>query len=109
MPFGLTNGPASVTRLINLVLNGLTWTHCIVYLDDIIIWAQIFEEHIHCLRLVFNRKRTAGLKLTPTKCHFLRREVTFLSHVVSSDRMKTSRQKMTITTECERASKLPYS
>ena len=89
MPFGWTDGPASFTQVINLVLNGLTWTHSPVYLDDIIIWARTFEEHIHCLRLVFDRKRTAGLKVKPTKCHFLRREVTFLGHVDSSDRIKT--------------------
>ena len=39
MPFGLTNGPASFTRLMNLALSELTWTHCLVYLDDIIICA----------------------------------------------------------------------
>ena len=54
MPFGLTNGPASFTRLMNLALSGLTWTHCLVYLDDIIIWGSTFEEHLHRLRLVFD-------------------------------------------------------
>ena len=58
-------------------------------MDDIIIWAPTFEEHIHRLRLVFNRIRAAGLKLKPTKCRFLRKEVAFLGHVVSSDRIKT--------------------
>ena len=54
MPFGLTNGPASFTRLVNLELSELTWTHYLVYLD-IIIWAPSFEEHLRCLRLVFDR------------------------------------------------------
>ena len=89
MPFGLTNGPASFTRLMNLAINGLTWTHCLVYLDDIVIWASTFEDHIRRLRLVFDRIRTAGLKLKPSKCHFLRKEVTFLGHLVSSDGIKT--------------------
>ena len=39
MPFGLTIGPASFTRLMNLVLTELTSTHYIAYLVDIIIWA----------------------------------------------------------------------
>lgn len=77
MPFGLTNGPVSFTRLMNLALSGLTWTHCLVYLNDIIVWAPTFEEHIHRLRLVFNRIRAAGLKLK-LKCRFLRKEVAFL-------------------------------
>ena len=46
MSFGLTNGPASFIRLMNLALSGLTWTHCLVYLDDIIIWAPTFEDNI---------------------------------------------------------------
>ena len=62
-PFGLTNGLASFTRLMNLALSGLTWTHCLVYLDDIIIWAPTFKEHIRRLRLVSNRIKAAGLKL----------------------------------------------
>ena len=43
MPFGLTNGPESFTQLTNLALNSLTWAHCLVYLDDIIIWALTFN------------------------------------------------------------------
>lgn len=93
MPFGLTNGPASFTRLMNLALSGLTWTHCLVYLNDIIIWAPTFEEHIHRLRLVFNRIRAAGLKLK-LKCRFLRKEVAFLGHVVSADGIKTDPEKV---------------
>ena len=88
MPFGLTNGPASFTRLRNLALSGLTWTHYLVYLDDIIIWAPTFEDHLHRLRLVFHSIRAAGLTLKPSKCQFVKREVTFLGHVVSSDGIK---------------------
>lgn len=94
MPFGLTNGPASFTRLMNLALNGLTWTHCLAYLDDIIIWASTFEDHIRRLRLMFNRKRTACLKWKPSKCHFLRKEVAFLGYVVSSDGIQTDLEKV---------------
>ena len=66
MPFGLTNGPARFTRLMNLALSELTSTHCLAYLDDIIIWAPSLEEHLHRLRLLFDRIRTAALKLKPT-------------------------------------------
>ena len=65
MPFGLTNGAASFTRLMNLELGGLTSTHCLAYLDDII-WALSFEEHLNRLRLLFHRIQTAALTLNPT-------------------------------------------
>ena len=65
-----------------------------MYLDDIIISASTFKNHIHHLRLVFERMSTAGLKLKPTKCHFLQKEVTFLGHVVSADGIKTDPEKV---------------
>ena len=94
MPFGLTNRPANFTRLMNLALSELTWIHCLVYLDDIFIWAPSFEEHLRRLRLVFYRIQTAGLKLKLTKCQFLKREVSFLRHVVSSEGIKTDPDKV---------------
>ena len=66
MPFGLTNGPARFTRLMNLALSEPTSTHCLAYLDDIIIWAPSLEEYLHHLRLLFDRIETAALKLKPT-------------------------------------------
>jgi len=67
-----------------------------VYLDDIIIWASTFKYHIHRPRLMFDRIRMDGLKLKPTKCHFLQKEVTFLGHVVSADVMKTDPKKVKV-------------
>ena len=93
IPFGLTNGPASFTRLMNLALDGLTWTYCLVYLDDIIVWSATFDEHLHRLRQVFDRIRKAGQKLKPAKCQFLKKQVTFLGHAVSSQGIETDPEK----------------
>ena len=91
MPFGLTGAPASFTRLMSLVLGGLT--HCLVYLDDIIVHSQTFEQHMESLREVFEKIRKSGLKLKPTKCHLFQKSVTFLGHVVSKDGIATDPEK----------------
>ena len=82
MPFGLSNAPATFQRLMDLVLSGLQWSRCLVYLDDIIIVGRSFEEHLSNIQVVFQR---LGLRVKPSKCELLQKEVCFLGHIVSQD------------------------
>ena len=41
MPFGLCNGPATFQRLMDLLLAGIQWNNCLVYLDDIIVLGKL--------------------------------------------------------------------
>jgi len=52
-------------RIIDFVLAGLTWSTCLVYVDDVICFASSFEEHVERLGQVFARLSAAGLKLKP--------------------------------------------
>ena len=61
LPMGLWNGPATCQRLMELVLNGLQWQICLIYLDDIIVFGSNFEEHISRLDTVLQRISEAGL------------------------------------------------
>jgi hypothetical protein len=45
MPFGLCNAPATFERLMEIVLRGLTYESCLVYLDDVIVIGRTFQEH----------------------------------------------------------------
>ena len=83
MPFGLCNAPATFQRLMDLMLTGLQWSSCLVYLDDIIIMGKNFNDHLQNINLIFQRIRDAGLKLQPPKCKFFQEEVTYLGHLVS--------------------------
>ena len=85
MPFGLCNAPATFQRLMDLVLAGLQWSHCLVYLDDVIVLGRTFDEHICNLESVFRRLREAGLRLKPSKCSLFQREVLYLGHVISRE------------------------
>ena len=98
MPFGLCNAPTTFQRLMDMVLTGLQWSSCIVYIDDIIVVGRTFEEHLCNLKHVFERIDKAGLKLHPDKCQFLQPKVRFLGHSVSAkgispDPSKTSQVK----------------
>ena len=89
MPFGLCNAPATFQRLMDLVLTGLHWLSCLVYLDDIVIFGKSFEEHLTNLASVLQRLRDANLKLQPAKCGLCKDEINFLGHVVSADGVAT--------------------
>ncbi|GFV45329.1 retrovirus-related Pol polyprotein from transposon 412 [Trichonephila clavipes] len=84
MPFGLCNGPATFESLMETVLGGLSYEACLVYLDDIIIVGRSFEEHPKNIRRVLQKVKKANLKLSPSKYHLFRREVTYLGHIISA-------------------------
>ena len=84
LPFGLSNAPAVFQRLMNMVMQGLTWEACLVFLDDIIVISSTFEQHLERLSAVFGRLRSANLKLKPSKCKLFQLKVKFLGSVVSA-------------------------
>lgn len=94
MSFGLTNAPATFERLMERVLAGLQWEICLVYLDDIIVMASSFDQHLERLEIVFSRLRAAGLKLKPKKCNFFRSEVLYLGHYVTASGLSTDPEKV---------------
>ena len=80
MPFGLSNAPATFQHLMDLLLVGLKWNSCLVYLDDVIVVGSTFEEHLLRLREVFERFRDAGLKLKLSKFFLSGRSSLFRPH-----------------------------
>lgn len=83
MPFGLTNAPATFQRLMDRIFYDIKDKYVLVYLDDINIFSNTFEEHIQHLTEVLERFRQADLKLNLEKCHFCKKELAFLGHIVS--------------------------
>ena len=93
MPFGLANAPATFERLMERILKGLQWNTCLVYLDDVIVYAGEFDQALGRLDEVFRRLGSAGLKLNPQKCNLFQEEVSYLGHVVSKEGVGTDPEK----------------
>ena len=85
MPFGLCNTPATFQRTMDIILGEYNWKFTMVYIDDINVYSETFEEHLHHLRLVFNKIKAAGLKLNKEKCNFTRNTLPFLGHIISTE------------------------
>jgi len=89
MSFGLTSSPSTFERLMELILAGLRFETCLIYLDDIIVYGKTFEEELKRLEDVFVRLRSSGLKLKPSKCVLFPKSVTYLGHIVSENGIET--------------------
>jgi hypothetical protein len=76
------------------VVSSLQWEICLIYLDDIIIFARDFNTEMLHLRAVFQRLRSAGLRLKAKKCRLFQRSVVFLGHVVSAEGVSTDPDKV---------------
>ncbi|UYV63918.1 K02A2.6-like [Cordylochernes scorpioides] len=85
MPFGLCNAPATFERMIDSVLRSIKWNMCLCYLDDIVVYAPTFEEHIRRLQLVLKCIQKAGLSLNHKKCLFGSRRINILGHLVDAN------------------------
>jgi hypothetical protein len=85
MPFGLKGAPTTFQRLMTTVLSGIQGIKCLVYLDDVIVFGENLKVHNEKLREVLERMRKYNLKLQPDKCEFLRKEVSYLGHVIGQD------------------------
>ena len=94
IPFGLTNTPVTFQRLMESYLGDLHLNHCIIYLDDIIIFSRTHEEHIESLKKVLDKLTVAGLKLKPSRCEFFKPRLEYLGHIVSKDGIETNPKKI---------------
>ena len=65
----------------DLVLCGLTYETCLVYLDDIIVFSPDFDSHVERFEEIFRRLQAANLKLHTKKCSLFQQRVHFLGHV----------------------------
>jgi hypothetical protein len=84
MSFGLTNAPAYFMYLMNKVLMEYLDKFFVVFIDDILIFSKMEEEHEKHLRMVLEKLRSNQLYAKFSKCEFWLTKVAFLGHVIST-------------------------
>jgi hypothetical protein len=84
MSFRLTNEPAYFMYLMNKVFMEYLDKFVVVFIDDILIFSKMEEEHEKHLRMVLEKLKSNQLYAKFNKCEFWLTEVTFLRHVIST-------------------------
>jgi hypothetical protein len=83
MSFRLTNASAYFMYLMNKVFMEYLDKFVVVFIDDILIFSKMEEEHEKHLRLVLEKLKSNQLYAKFSKCEFWLIEVIFLGHVIS--------------------------
>ena len=88
LPFGLRNAPSAFQREMQCILSSFSHHNVIVYIDDVLIMSESFEEHVKMVGKVLATLIKYGVKIKPSKCKWFEREVEYLGHVIGRDGIK---------------------
>ncbi|KAL8133322.1 hypothetical protein AgCh_008690 [Apium graveolens] len=94
MAFGLTNALAAFMDLMNRVFKQYLDKFVIVFIDDILIYSKMEEDHKEHLRIFLEILRKERLYAKFSKCEFWLEEVQFLGHVVNKEGIKVDPAKI---------------
>ena len=82
MTFGLITASETYERLMKLALEGLQWSLCFIYVDDIIDFVFDFHGHVDNLDKVLTWIGTAGLMLQLVNMYYMQQNYPFW-HILS--------------------------
>ncbi|XP_062907390.1 HSPB1-associated protein 1 homolog isoform X4 [Mobula hypostoma] len=85
LPFGMKNAPGTFPRMIKSVIKGLKNTEA--YIDDLVVWSDMWEEHIVAVGELFKRLSEANLTVNLAKSEFSHAQVTYLGYVVGQGQL----------------------
>ena len=92
-PFALAKAPVYFQQLISIALQDCS-DFAMAYLDDIIIFSQNKQENLKHIEIIFKKLKKAGPKLKESKCDFFKKEIHYLGHLISVNRIQPLPEKL---------------
>ncbi|MBW0577044.1 hypothetical protein O181_116759 [Austropuccinia psidii MF-1] len=84
MLFGIKNAPAHFQRMMDTIFQEeILEGWMVVYIDDIIIYSETWEDHVQYIDRVLSKCAPINLKISLKKCNFGQQELLALGHKVS--------------------------
>jgi hypothetical protein len=94
VPFGLSNASDIFMCLMNGVFQEYLDKFVIVFLDDILIYSKLEEEHEHHLRMVLQVLMEHQLYAKLSKCSFYQKQIHYLGYIISEDGIAVDPEKV---------------
>lgn len=99
VPQGMRNSPSTFARAMEAIFSDMNMMEILLYLDDILIFSDSFEDHLGRIQRVLERLVENNLKVSPKKCHWLRERVTYLGYTISNQGISTDPDKVKVIVE----------
>ena len=99
MPFRLCNAPPTFQRLMQNCLGELNLTYCLIYLDDVIVFSEMPEDHPRECEWSQSPLRTWP-QLKPSKCDVFKLKINYLAHHVSQKGVLPSQKNLESIAQC---------
>jgi hypothetical protein len=96
MLFEFIKALAIFQKFINDILREYLNVFYITYLDDILIYSRIREEHLSYVRKMLEFLKQAGLYAKIQKCEFFKNETIFLGVIIGKNRIRMNPKKIEI-------------
>jgi transposase InsO family protein len=94
LSMGLMNAPPTFQRVMNNIIGYKRWDFVLVYLDDIVIFSNSFEEHMEHLDEILSTLNQHHFQLNEKKCIIAVQQVEFLSHIITCDSIQPSKDRI---------------
>ena len=96
---GDCNAPATMMRIMNTILSPYLGKFVWVYLDDILIFSNTYNDHLSYLQQIFKKLEENNFYLRMDKCNLLVDDIEVLGHTNKGNRITPAKEKMTHITD----------
>lgn len=99
LPFGITSAPEIFQREMTELLKDIEGV--VVYMDDILVFAETAELHEERLQNTLDTLRKVGLKLNHDKCLLRQRRLSYLGHCIDEHGIQPDESKVQVITQLQ--------
>lgn len=96
VPFGVKTASAAFIRALHLALGSDVLDYAVIYIDDIVVFSETFDQHLKDIASVLSKLKAAGMTVRRAKSVFCREEVKFLGHRVTSEGLSPDPDKIEV-------------
>jgi len=89
-PQGMHGSPSSFAKALSIILDKYLNKSVLVYIDDVLIISDSFEQHLIDIDNVLSALHNANIRISQSKCKFAQKEITYLGHIISEQGISPS-------------------